>query len=72
MSLHRVGVTLAPVPVGNLRSEILVAGILYQGPITAPDPNQAVEGFELVSARHAHFILADGRLDRARWQSLNL
>jgi hypothetical protein len=48
-----------------------LAGVLYQGPNTAADPEQAISGFELISARQAHFLLPDGRLDRARWRALN-
>jgi hypothetical protein len=47
------------------------AGVLYQGPNTALDPEESIPGFELISARHAHFLQADGRLDRARWQACN-
>jgi hypothetical protein len=49
-----------------------LAGVIFQGPNTSDDPEQAIPGFELIGARHAHFILPDGRLDRARWHSLNL
>jgi hypothetical protein len=49
-----------------------LAGIIHQGPNIAIDPDLAIAGFELISARHAHFILADARLDRTRWQSVNL
>jgi len=54
----------------SIRSYAL-AGIVYQGPNTTNDPDQAIPGFELISARHAHFILPDGRLDLARWRSLD-
>jgi hypothetical protein len=53
----------------SIRSYAL-AGIIYQGPNIATDPNQALPDFELISARHAHFLLADGRLDFARWGGL--
>jgi hypothetical protein len=49
-----------------------LAGIIYQGPNTADDPDQAIAGFEVIRARHADFLLADGRLDRARWSALRL
>jgi hypothetical protein len=49
-----------------------LAGIIYQGPNTSSDSNEAISGFELISARHAHFILPDGRLDKRHWASLNL
>jgi hypothetical protein len=49
-----------------------LAGIIYQGPNTADDPDQAIKGFDVICARHAHYLLPDGRLDRTRWRFLNL
>jgi hypothetical protein len=49
-----------------------LAGIIYQGPNTAEDPDQAIPDFELISARHAHYLRPDGRLDRDRWRFVNL
>lgn len=45
-----------------------LAGVIYQGPNTSPDPNEAIAGLELIRARRAHFIKPDGTLDTARWQ----
>lgn len=44
-----------------------LAGVIYEGPNTAPDEAQAIEGLEIIRARRAHFILPDGRLDVSRW-----
>jgi hypothetical protein len=54
----------------KLRSWSL-AGVIYQGPNTSSDENQAIAGLEIIRARRAHFILPDGRLDVARWKSLS-
>jgi hypothetical protein len=48
-----------------------LAGVIYRGPNISPDPDQAIEGFEVISARRSCFILPDGQLDVARWRSLN-
>jgi hypothetical protein len=48
-----------------------LAGVIYQGPNVSDDPDQAIVGLEIIRARRAHFILADGRLDANRWGSLN-
>jgi hypothetical protein len=47
-----------------------LAGVIYQGPNTSPDANQAIPGFEVIRARPAHFIVPDGTLDVRRWESL--
>jgi hypothetical protein len=47
-----------------------LAGVIHQGPNTEPDPNKAIRGLEIIKARRAHFILPDGSLDVARWDSL--
>jgi hypothetical protein len=44
-----------------------LAGVIYQGPNPADDPEQAIPGLEIIKARRAHFILPDGSLDEARW-----
>jgi hypothetical protein len=49
-----------------LRSWALV-GVVYQGPNTSLDKNEAIPGLEIIRARRPHFILPDGKLDRARW-----
>ena len=60
--------TLVPgTPVG-----VALAGVVHQGPNTSTDSNQAISGFEIIKARRAHFLLADGNLDRHRWHSIRL
>jgi hypothetical protein len=54
---------------GVLRSWAL-AGVIYEGPSTSNDPNEAIAGLEVIRARRAHFIHPDGTLDIARWNSL--
>jgi hypothetical protein len=49
-----------------------LAGIIYQGPNKAQDPDQAIPNFEVIGARHAHYLLSDARLDRDRWRFVNL
>jgi hypothetical protein len=51
----------------QLRSWAL-AGVIYQGPNVSGNPEEAIAGLEIIKARRAHFLLPDGRLDRARWQ----
>jgi hypothetical protein len=53
----------------GLRSWML-GGVIFQGPSTSDDPNEAIAGLEIIRARPAHFILPDGTLDKARWDSL--
>lgn len=55
----------------GLRSWSL-AGVIYQGPNTSDDHNQAIRGLEIIKARRAHFILPDGKLDAQLWASFNL
>lgn len=47
-----------------------LAGVIYQGPNTSNDPEQAIAGLEIIRTRRAHFILADGKLDHRRWATL--
>lgn len=54
-----------------LRSWALV-GIVYQGPNTSLDANEAIPGLEVIRARRPHFILPDGGLDRARWAAVSM
>lgn len=56
-------------PKGLLRSWAL-AGVIYEGPSTSSDPNEAIAGLEVIRARRAHFINPDGTLDRQRWETL--
>jgi hypothetical protein len=53
-----------------LRSHAL-AGVIYQGPNTAPDEAQAIAGLEIIRARCADFIKPEGMLDRDRWRKAN-
>jgi hypothetical protein len=52
-----------------LRSWML-AGVIYEGPSTSANPDEAIAGLEIIRARRAHFIRPDGTLDRALWHSL--
>lgn len=47
-----------------------LAGVIYQGPSTSADPNEAIAGVEVIRARRAHFILPDGMLDITRLEAL--
>ena len=44
-----------------------LAGVVYSGPNTSDDPNEAIPGFELFRARPAMYIRSDGFLDHDRW-----
>lgn len=55
----------------TLRSWAL-AGVIYQGPNPSTDSEQAIAGLEIIKARRAHFILADGKLDSSRWEDAHL
>lgn len=48
-----------------------LAGVIYEGPNPSDDPREAIAGLSIIKARRAHFILPDGRLDRARWHAAN-
>jgi hypothetical protein len=54
---------------GRLRSWAL-AGMIYEGPSTSDDPNEAIPGFEIIRSRRADFLKADGTLDTALWYYL--
>lgn len=47
-----------------------LAGVVYQGPNTADNPDEAIVGLEIIKARRAYFILPDGSLDVENWESL--
>ena len=48
---------------------LALAGVIYLG----PNPStEAIVGMEVITARRAHFILLDGKLDGGRWDSLSL
>ena len=53
----------------GLRSWML-GGVIFQGPSTSDDPNEAITGLEIIRARPAHFIFPDGNLDKPRWERL--
>jgi hypothetical protein len=53
----------------KLRSWSL-AGVIYQGPNTSADENEAIAGLEVIRARRAHFIFPNGQLDVERWKAL--
>jgi hypothetical protein len=59
--------TIVETPV--IRSWAL-AGVIYEGPNPSPEADQAIAGLEIIKSRRAHFILPDGQLDLARWQTL--
>ena len=48
-----------------------LAGVIYQGPNPSGDEGMSIPGLEIIRARRAHFIKADGTLDVARWDDLN-
>lgn len=54
---------------GPLRSWAL-AGMIYEGPSTSDNPDEAIPGFEIIRARRADFLRPDGTLDTALWYSL--
>ncbi|MGH8251703.1 MAG: hypothetical protein ACREVI_13590 [Steroidobacteraceae bacterium] len=54
---------------GLLRSWAL-AGVIYEGPSTSPDPDLSIAGLEIIRARRAYFIRADGTLDAERWDTI--
>jgi hypothetical protein len=47
-----------------------LAGVIYAGPNTSSDPNEAIPGFELFHARRARFIRDDGFLEHDLWRSV--
>jgi hypothetical protein len=55
---------------GALRSWAL-AGVIYEGPSTSDNAEEAIRGLEIIRARRAHFILPNGELDTARWHNLS-
>jgi hypothetical protein len=40
-----------------------LAGVIYEGPNPSSDPAEAIAGFEVIRARRARFIRADGTLE---------
>ena len=62
------GPMLSVIETRGLRSWAL-AGVIYQGPNTSSNPDEAIAGLEIIKARRAYFIQPDGRLDIQRWDS---
>jgi hypothetical protein len=65
------GPLLAIVQTPTLRSW-RPAGVIVQGPNPSGDPENSIQGLEIIRARPVHFINPDGTLDVARWESNNL
>jgi hypothetical protein len=49
-----------------------VLDVVFQGPNPSGDPENSIQGFEIIRARPVHFINPDGMLDVARWENSNL
>jgi hypothetical protein len=60
------GPLISVIESGVIRSWTL-AGVIYEGPNPSSQSDHAIEGFETIKARRAHFIKADGSLDRSMW-----
>jgi hypothetical protein len=65
------GPLLAIVQTPTLRSW-MPAGVIIQGPNPSGDPEQSIQGLEIIRARPVHFINPDGTLDISRWEHSNL
>lgn len=63
------GPMLTVVEGNGLRSWRL-GGVIYAGPNTSDDPEEAIAGLEIIWARRADFLLPDGQLDVAAWALL--
>jgi hypothetical protein len=50
----------------------MAAGVIIQGPNPSADVSQSIQGFEMIKARPVQYILPDGRLDKARWETTNV
>jgi hypothetical protein len=64
------GISGGPMLYNGLKNGLLVnalAGVVYSGPNTSDDPNEAIPGFELFCARPATYIRSDGFLDHDLW-----
>jgi hypothetical protein len=48
------------------------AGVIFSDPNTSDKAGEAIPGFELIRARRARFIRADGFLDHSLWDSLRM
>jgi hypothetical protein len=47
------------------------AGVVFQGPNTSDNADQAIAGLEIIRARPIHFVMSDGFLDVRRWEQSN-
>lgn len=47
-----------------------LSGVIVAGPNVVGDPDERIEGFDLLAARRSRFIWPDGFLDRDLWTSL--
>lgn len=47
-----------------------LAGVIYAGPNTSDNPEEAIAGLEIIWARRSDFLLPDGQLDGAAWAML--
>jgi hypothetical protein len=54
----------------GLRLNVL-AGVINSGPNTSDNPEEAIAGLEIIRARRACFIQANGLLDRSLWDTLS-
>lgn len=70
-NFHFGGISGAPMLYNVLtRAGLLVnslAGVIYSGPNTSQNPDEAIAGFELFRARPATYIRADGFLNHDLW-----
>ena len=46
-----------------------LAGVIYEGPNTSADPEEAIADLEIIRARRADFLLPNGQLDVRRWET---
>jgi hypothetical protein len=49
-----------------------LAGVIYNGPNTSDDPEEAIAGLEIIRVRRADFLMPNGELDVQRWGMANL
>lgn len=66
------GISGAPMLYVFMKGELFLnalAGVIYSGPNTSDDVNEAIPGFELIRARPAKYLRADGFIDRDLWSS---
>ncbi len=49
-----------------------LGGVIIDGPSTSLEPGMSIAGFEVIQARQARFIRADGFLDVDTWNSMKV